>query len=233
MLKVFFGNDTIRVRQQALKAIESAVESGATLSVIDDGSYQSGIFADAAGGVSLFGGSQVYLIDTPSNNEEMNEDTLAHLETFQTSSHLFVVIEGVLLAADKKPFAKYAELIEEFKATGKERFNPFLLADALAARDKKNLWLLLNEATLSGIMLEELVGTLWWQLKSLRLAAMTKSAAEAGMKDYPYNKAKRALGKFKEGEIEALSHSLLRLQHDSRLGKRDLDLALEAWVLKM
>ena len=51
------------------------------------------------------------------------------------------------------------------------------------------------------------------------------------MKDFSYNKAKRALGTFKEGEVAALSESLLRAYHDARLGKLELDLALERWVL--
>jgi DNA polymerase III delta subunit len=231
MLKVYFGNDVIKIRAAAIKATEAAVGSGATLVTIDDGSYQNGIYADAIGGASLFGGEQVYLIDTPSNDETMYEDTIENLESFQESNNLFIVIEAALLAPEKKTFSKYADSIEEFKAIATERFNSFALADALTARDKKSLWLLLNEAVLSGIAPEELIGTLWWQLKSLRLAAVTKNAAEAGMKDFPYNKAKRSLGKFKPGEIETLSHSLLTLQHESRLGKRDLDLALERWVL--
>ncbi len=231
MLKVYFGNDVIKIRAAAIKATEVAVGSGATLVTIDENNYATGIYADATHGASLFGGEQVYLIDTPSNDEVMSEDTVNNLESFQESNNLFIIIEATLLAAEKKPYAKYADIIEEFKAVATERFNAFLLADALTARDKKSLWLLLNEAVLSGISPEELIGTLWWQLKSLRLAAVTKSAGEAGMKDFPYNKAKRALGKFKPGEIETLSHSLLTLQHESRLGKRDLDLALERWVL--
>lgn len=233
MLEVYYGNDVIRVRQAALKVAEKVVTSGAVLQTIDDSNYASGLYADISGGVSLFGGEEVYLIDTPSSDASMYEDTVANLEIFQASQHLFIVIETTLLAAEKKQFAKYAGKIEEFKAVASERFNSFAMADALAAKDKKSLWLLLNEAILSGIALEELIGTLWWQLKSLRLAAQTKSAGEAGMKDFPYNKAKRALVKFKPNEVEALSHSLLQLQHDSRLGKRDLDLALEQWVLKI
>jgi len=233
MLKVFYGNDVIKIRQAALNAVGQSVAGGDVLVTIDENNYVPGIYTDAAGGVSLFGGRQVYLIDTPSSDERMYEDTVTNLSIFQESGHLFVVIEESLLAAAKKDFAKYAESMEEFKAVANERFNSFAMADALASRDKKSLWLLLNEAVLSGIALEELIGTLWWQLKSLRLAAVTNSAAEAGMKDYPYNKAKRSLSKFKPGEVETLSQSLLALQHDSRLGKRDLDLALEWWVLSI
>jgi hypothetical protein len=72
---------------------------------------------------------------------------------------------------------------------------------------------------------------LWWQLKTLRLAELTQSADEAGVKSFPYDKAKRSLSKFAPGEVVALSESLLRLYHDARAGKRDLILALERWVL--
>ncbi len=212
---------------------EESRDGGAGVSTIDVDSYQSGIFADASDGASLFGGAMLYVIDTPSLSEEMYEDVLAHLEHFAASTHSFLVIEGPLLAPEKKKFEKYAERVEEFKAGAKERFNTFALSDALAQKDKKSLWLLFNEARLSGIALEEIAGVLWWQLKTLRLASQTKNAAEAGLKDYPYNKAKHALAKFAPGELENLSRQLLTLQHESRHGNRELDVALERFVLTL
>ena len=85
----------------------------------------------------------------------------------------------------------------------------------------------------AGVSAEEVIGILWWQLKTLRLAAVTKSAPEAGMKDFPYNKAKRALGNFSDGELETLSHSVLRVYHDGHAGKTDIDFALEQFVLSL
>ena len=60
-----------------------------------------------------------------------------------------------------------------------------------------------------------------------------KTAAEAGMKDFPYQKAKRALLRFKPGEIEAKARKLLVLYHKGHRGEVDLDLALEEWVLRV
>jgi hypothetical protein len=51
------------------------------------------------------------------------------------------------------------------------------------------------------------------------------------MKDFPYNKAKRSLTKFTPGDVTTLSQSLLELYHDGHGGIRDIDLALEEWVL--
>jgi hypothetical protein len=138
-----------------------------------------------------------------------------------------------LLAAAKKVYAKHTNELHEFAAVKAERFNTFALADALAARNKKRLWLLLHNAYESGITPEEIIGVLWWQLKSLRLAAVTKVAAEAGMKDFPYNKAKRGLSSLPLADAERLSHELLTLYHAGHAGEVDLKLALEQWVLTL
>ena len=109
--------------------------------------------------------------------------------------------------------------------------NPFALTDALVARDKKALWLQLRTLLDNGLRGEEIVGTLWWQLKTMRMAGLTKSAEEAGMKDFSYNKAKQALRKYSKEEVERLSQELLVLYHDAHAGKGDMELSLEKWVL--
>lgn len=233
MLSVFCGNDVIRMREAGLKAADEVVVEGATLTVLDSDIFSPGALADAVGATSLFGGREVYVLDTPSEADEFAVEVKDHLAVMAESSNTFVVLEGALLAAAKKPYQKYAETFEEFKADKTERFNTFAMADALARKDKKSLWLLLQEAKRGGIAEEEIIGILWWQLKALRLAALTASASEAGMKDFPYNKAKRSLSKFKDGELTALSHSLLSVYHDGHGGVRDIDLALEQWLLTL
>jgi hypothetical protein len=107
------------------------------------------------------------------------------------------------------------------------------MSDALAVKDKRSLWLLLQEAKAGGMSAEEIVGILSWQLKSIRLAAMTKNFTEAGMKEYPYKKAKSALNIFKIEEVEQKAHDLIKLYHAGHRGERDMDLALEEWVLRL
>ena len=233
MLKVWCGNDTVSVRQTVFELVSELEEKGMTVTAIDSDSYVPGVLADAAGATSLFGGEELYVLDTPSSNKEFAEEVSESLEALRESSNTFLVIEGALLAPQKKPYQKYAETFEEIKAAAGERFNVFAMADALSRKDKKTLWLLLQEAKAAGLSEEEIIGTLWWQLKSLRLAAVTNSASEAGMKDFPYNKAKRSLNKFAPSELETTSHKLLSVYHDGHAGLRDIDLALEHWVLTL
>ena len=86
---------------------------------------------------------------------------------------------------------------------------------------------------MSNIFTEEIIGLVWWQLKTMRLAAMTQNATEAGMKDYPYRKAKSALQNFPLALVEARARALTKLYHDSRWGKGDLNQLFEMWVLSL
>lgn len=233
MLYVFYGNDTVGVREKAHAFVVPYEEKGVKVERIDADTYLTGVLQDAAGATSLFGDTTLYIIDTPSTSKEMYEDVVAQLDILGASESVFVIIEEALLAPEKKKFAKHATEVEESKKGAGERFNTFAMADALARKDKKSLWLLLQEAKREGLSEEEIIGVLWWQLKSMRVAAVTTSAGEAGMKDFPYSKAKRALVKFSEKELLQISHNLLSVYHDGHGGVRDIDLALEKWTLTL
>lgn len=232
MLNIFFGNDTVKVRQHAFDYLDKE-KGSANLILIDNDNYESGVLHSISGEVSLFGDKYFYVLDNWSANTLAYEELIDHLPVLKQSSHIFVVIEGTLLAAEKKKLEKFADRFEEYKAEAGRSFNSFSLADAFAKRDRKLLWLLWNEALLSGSAPEELAGIIWWQIKTLRLAQLCQSADAAGLKEFPFSKAKRALANFKEGELEKFSRDLLTLIHESRLGKFELPLALERWILKV
>ncbi len=233
MLHLYYGNDTIVVRQKAHDFAAVLEKDGVKIERIDAENYAEGVFADVVGATSLFGEQTLYIIDTPSQKKEIYDDVIEHLEQFAQSDNTFVVIEEALLAPQKKKFQKYTEFLQEHKKKADERFNVFGMADSLSSKNKKMLWMQLQDAKQAGLSAEEIIGTLWWQLKTLRLAKITSSAAEAGMKDFPYNKAKRSLTTFKEGELEDISHKLLRVYHDGHLGVRDIDIALERFMLTL
>lgn len=231
MYSLFYGNDQVKVRQEAHDYISSVLNKDQILVKVEAGEYEKGQLANLSSGVVLFGLPPVYLLDTPSADPVFYDELLEQLEVLSESGQEFVIIESVLTAKDKKVFDKYSGKINEFKKTAEDRFNVFAMADALSRKDKRLLWVLLQEARQVNLATEEIIGVLWWQLKTLRLAKLTKSAVEAGVKDFPYNKAKRALSNFREGELENISAKLLKLYHDGHSGRRDIDLALEEWVL--
>lgn len=233
MLQVFFGTDEVGVRQAAHAALGELVAADDTRTTyrLEPDQYEVGQLASASATVSLFASEAIYLIDMPSLAEPFAEELLAVTAALQSSAHHFIVIEKSVLAAQKKVFAAAGATLHELKRPAQAAFNPFSLAEAVAQKDKRALWLLLQEAKENNSPVEEIIGILWWQIKTLYLASLTATATEAGVKDYPYNKAKRALAQFKPGEVETLALSLLTLYHEGHSGRRDIDLALEEWVL--
>jgi DNA polymerase III delta subunit len=233
MLHLYYGNDTTSVRERAFAAVDKLAEKdNARITRLESNEFAPGMLANLLGAASLWGEREIYVLDTPSEDSAFYAEVASHSAEMGESANQFVIMEGVMLAPERKKFEKYATTLEESKREATERFDVFRMAEALSKRDKKSLWVLLQEAKQAGLSAEEIVGTLWWQLKSLRLAALTKSADEAGMKSYPYDKAKRVLSLFKPGELELTSANLLRVYHDGHGGVRDIDEGLEEWVLK-
>ena len=233
MLNLYFGTDMVAARLAALSHVEVVVtQTEVRVTKIESGSFAPGMLADMLGATSLFGGTELYFIDTPSENSDLYTEVTGSLKEMADSANTFIVVEGALLAPEKKKFEKHVGVMEEFKKVAEASFDVWAMADALSRHDKKSLWVLLMDAKRMGLSAEEIIGTLWWQLKTLRMASQTKSATEAGMKDFSYNKAKRSLVNFKVGEVESLSRGLLSVYHDGHGGVRDIDEGLEEWVLR-
>lgn len=233
MLHLFYGSDVSGARMKALSSAHALCGEGGDVRTITSENFSESMMRDALGATSLFRTHEVILIDTLSEDSESYAIFLELLPALQESENTFCIIETKLNAKDRARFEKYAKKMTECIQKEVKTFNPFALSDALTSRDKKTLWILLQEAWQRGSSNEEIIGTLFWQLKMLRLAERTKSAEEAGQKPFVYDKAKRALKKFKTGELEKISHDLLMLYHEGHAGRVDIAHALEAWVLKL
>lgn len=233
MLYVFSGTDTIRVREKALSFARSCIGDGGEVVSITVQGYTQGILTEYAQSVSLFGVPRIIVLDTLSEQREIFAEVLEILPVLSESPHTFVLIEGALITSEKKRLTTYATRVEGIDAPKDEPFNTFALCDALLARDKKTLWVLLIQARYAGVSDEAIIGILFWQIKTLRLVVRTKSADEAQMKPFVYQKAKRALAVFRDGELDTFSRDLLRIYHDGHLGKCDMMLSLESWVLRI
>lgn len=233
MLYVYYGSDVTNVRAQAHKKVESLASGGAGVTTIMGESGTTDRIKDALGATSLFFKKEVYLLDTPSENPELSDSLIEMVGELAQSENEFVIIEGVLTTKEAKTYAEYALHAECFDRKGVKEFNVFSLTDALLLRDKKALWMLLHDAWKAGKTSEEIIGTLIWQMKMLRLCEVAKSAEEAGQKPFVYSKAKRALANFKPGEVQSLFRGLVLLYHEGHGGVRTMDRALEAWVLQL
>ncbi len=230
MLICFYGSDIERARAEARLFLE---RDERTPEWIVASEWYTGRCTESAETMPLFGGAKLFVLDTPTQSKDFFTEVTDSVETFKISPHTFVLIEGGLLVGQLKPIKASANDIFEYKKAAEQSFNTFALADALAAKDKRALWTKLRGAYDAGESAEAIIGILMWQLKALLLAARTKSAEEADMKDFTYNKAKRALGTFATGEVEGLVRSLLTVYHQGHGGEKNINDALEEWVLTL
>ena len=230
MLSIFYGSDINAVRDATWAYIQKYTETGYEVHRVDVLNYESGMIADLCESVSLFGTPCVYLIDGPRSVSACWEEVITMQDAMANSPSPFVVVEETMTAAEKKRFKVQVEW-HESKRAPVERFDTFRLANALAERNKRALWIISQEAKVAGISTEELIGILWWQLKMIRLTQITSSASEAGVKDYPYQKAKQAAQHYPPERIIELMRTLLMVYHDGHGGVRDIDRALESWIL--
>jgi hypothetical protein len=100
-------------------------------------------------------------------------------------------------------------------------------------RDKKQLWVLYTKAKMREIAAEEIHGILFWQAKAMILAAQTRSAKEAGLNPYVYDKSKASLHKYSLEEMKLISTKLVSIYHNARRGLGDFDGALEKFILEV
>lgn len=231
MLRLYYGNTQGPVRATMQQEVLHTASPEVEVVYLEADRFVAGQVVEAVHGTSLFNASYIYVLDTPSENAEFATEVQTNLDSLAAATDQFIVLENKLTAAEKKIYAKYTDDIKDCSVAVAKRPDAFAMTDSLCQRNKRRLWLELQTVRWNGLTAEEIIGTLWWQLKTLRLAAITTSATEAGLKEYPYKKAKQALSKYSLPEIETLSKKLLQVYHDGHGGMRDIDLALEEWVL--
>ena len=94
----------------------------------------------------------------------------------------------------------------------KELFDNFLLANAFGQKDKLNLWVYFRMAVDRGVVMEELVGVLFWKAKDMIL--------------------KKNFGKFSEPELKNFVAKLSYLLPEARKRGLDDEAVFEKFILE-
>ncbi|MDB5259697.1 MAG: hypothetical protein JWO73_905 [Candidatus Taylorbacteria bacterium] len=256
MIYFLHGTDTDKARAKAkelVAAMQKKKPDAAFFTVngevwVAAGIAQSGMVIDEyAGGQGLFENKFIVLVDRVGEDKELRESLAEKAELMAESDNIFIIVEGKLDKATTTKIEKLAEKTQEFEAEKAEAgaffkktdsssgsgANIFALGDALGRRDKKQLWVLYRQFIDEGKAPEEIHGTLFWQAKSIALAARTKSAAESGLAPFVYSKSKAFAENYSDLELRKLLDDLISVSHDSRRGKHDLETALEILLLKI
>jgi len=239
MLYVFHGSEIRESGEKARALVNSlrAKRPDAAYEKIDVDSWNPSMIEGHLGGQGLFSNKYIVFVDRVTENGEAKEKLPDLIPAMQESGNIFIVLEGKLNADLKKAVAKSAEKAVESEPKVKKNFfadsgpNVFALADALGNRDAFKAWSVYRQVIDGGTEPENILGTLFWQAKSMVLAADAKSAAEVGLSPFVFTKAKKGSANYSKDELNRLTSDLVMLYHDGHRGKRDLELATERILL--
>lgn len=147
--------------------------------------------------------------------EENVDMILKKLPTMSTSSNTFVFLESKLNKPVLDAFKKSKAEINLFVLSKekKEKFNNFLLANALGNKDKLSLWIYFRQAMDLGVGMEELIGVLFWKVKDMIL--------------------KKNFSKFKEEDLQNIASRLSVLLPEARKKGLDDQAAFEQFILEI
>lgn len=235
MLYVFHGNDTAKAHDKA-HALGSSLlikKPDASLHTLDSETWTKDAFNSLLLGQGLFEQKYIVLLDTRSFLKESFEELFEKLPQVKDSPHIFIFLGGKLDVKSLKDLSKHAEKVQEYTKEEVREERDFRMTDALGERDKKRLWVLYQEALRKGREPEEIHGLLFWQIKNMLLASRSKNAEEAGMKAFPFSKAKQSLKHYSAEELNVLSSNMVTLYHHARAGKTDFTLGLEKLILSL
>ncbi|MFA6601711.1 MAG: hypothetical protein WCT02_02510 [Candidatus Paceibacterota bacterium] len=248
MLYIFHGTDKEKSSQKARALADSLrmKRPDAAFVKVNPEELSVNLIEGHLGGQGLFSNKYIIFLDNPSENAEALDKLPDFLSAMNESDNIFIISEGKVKADLKKAYEKGAEKVvvtdlpvasgygygkAEAKSSGKKEFNIFSLADAIGSREAGRAWAIYREAIDNDLEPESIIGTLFWQVKSMILARDAKSATEAGLSPFVYSKAKKGAANYSAPELAELSRKLIEIYHDSHRGLVNGELATERLLL--
>lgn len=238
MIYLMHGTDMEKAREKT-RALTDALQKkkpDALFYRITTGNFIENPIASLVAGQGLFASKYIVFYDNIFESKDAKEEIVESLKDIKESENIFIFLEKDIDKKTLDKMAKHAEKVQEYTASEKAKkkeYNPFAISDALLSKDKRSLWMLLLEAKKKGNAAEEIHGIIWWQVKSLKLAMVSKDAKEAELSPFVYGKAKAASAGFKSEQVDDMLSDLVAMYHDAHRGEKDLWLEMERWGLSL
>jgi DNA polymerase III delta subunit len=238
MLYVFHGSDIDSSRTKAHKLINSlrTKKPDATFIKIESDNFNIQELQNHITSQALFASKYIIFLDRVCENPKFRDELIDIYKSIHESDNVFIVLENSLNVETKKILEKYSDKILEtsFAKTDTKKspeFNIFSLADAIGNKDYFKAWSVYRQAIDAGLEVESIIGTIFWQLKSLIQAIGAKSVTESGLSPFVFSKSKKMSVNFTPQEIKKLMNGLLIIYHDGHRGLIDPEIKLESWIL--
>lgn len=213
MLYLFTGDDTKKKTLSYEKFIAS-LPSDAETFFINRNDFNPLQIESFYSGASLFSALSAVIFQNIFEREETRDFVLDKLKPMNESANSFIFLEGKLnkpiLDAFKKARAKVNIFILPKAQT--EKYDNFLVANAFAEKDKLHTWIYFRQAMDKGVVMEEIIGVLFWKIKDMIL--------------------RRNFSKFSQTELKNFASHLSYLLPEARKTGLDAESAFEQFLIE-
>ncbi|MBI5798692.1 MAG: hypothetical protein HZB10_02060 [Candidatus Yonathbacteria bacterium] len=234
MLHIIYGKDREKGRARFRACRDALIKECGEEHIVLEGEISKEVLHSFAATQGLFGGTTLHTFDCVFDKKYEQEVLLEHASELHLSTNMFLVFEPELDKGIADEIKNTRAEVEEFagkKVDTRPAFNIFSLGDALGRRNKKELWVLYQEALATGFSAEEISGTLFWAVKNLALIKKTKPGDDAGASPFVAKKTREFVKNYSEKEIADLSRSLVALYHEDHRGGEPAQIAIERFIL--
>jgi DNA polymerase III delta subunit len=236
MLYIFYGNEKKSV-DKAIALVNSlkVKKPDASYVEFDGDSWKKEIVDEHAGGQGLFSNKYIIFLNRVAKNKESEEELAKTLQLMKESDNIFILSLGEVGTSLSKALEKFADKLVKTEIEAvvrKTEFNIFSLADAVGGREKLRSWSIYRQAIINGLEPESIVGTIFWQIKSIILSKDAKSATETGLNPFVFSKSKKYSHLYSDLELKKMLKNLIVVYHNAHRGLVDLEMGVEKMVLE-
>ena len=166
-----FGGDDIKNKLISYEKFIKSISKDTEVFYINRNNFNRDQIESLYSGAGLFFTKCIVVFSNIFEYEETRDFTLDKLDLMGQSESTFVFLESKLNKPILEVFKKSrAELnIFELPKEKKERFDNFLVANAFSQKDKLNMWIYFRQAIDKGVVMEELIGVLFWKIKDMMI----------------------------------------------------------------
>lgn len=224
MLYIIYG-DNIGKRQAKVSELRAERDT----EVFSVGNFTEGKLEELLATTGLFSEQKIIILRDFFTTATTKQWLLSAQKLLVASPHVVILLEDLLAKVELKKWEKISHIFafEQVRIIGAD-FNSFSLTDAVGRRDKKQAWLLYQQALRHGKEPEEIHGLVFWIFKTMLLVANGK---DHGLKPFVASKAAGFARNYSVAELKKTSGNLIDIYHQSRRIGAPLGLAMEKFLL--
>ncbi len=235
---IFLHGNAFDKRQKKFERIISSLRKKrptSELFSLNEENFSEGQMEELLFGSGLFDEKHIVILNNITRIKDTGGRIFGKLDKMAESVHVFIILEDEPTPDIYKKISERAHMTEGFERIEKREREPnvFSFTDAIGERDRRKAWTLFNLNIFHGRDPEEFHGLALWMIKNMRAAKVSMSPKDAGMKPYPYKKAKVYSENYSSGELEELSMDLIEALRKDRRGETPLRSSLERILLEI